>query len=91
MPFVSIGPDIRLFYDIYSPRGDQIDPSRQSILFLHPRLFDHEFMEPQYTDNQLRSRYNLVGTYADASRSPNSFRPDRGRPSLPWQKPNADG
>jgi len=60
MPFVWIEPDIRLFYNIYSPRGDQIDPSRQTVLLLHPRLFDHEFMEPQYTDNRLKSRYHLV-------------------------------
>jgi pimeloyl-ACP methyl ester carboxylesterase len=90
MPFVSIDPNIRLFYNIYSPRGSQIDPSRQSILFLHPRLFNHEFMEPQYTDNRLRSQYNLVGTCPDSSRPPNLFPPDRCRPSLPWQKPNDD-
>jgi pimeloyl-ACP methyl ester carboxylesterase len=90
MPFVSIDPDLRLFYNIYSPRGDQIDPLRQTILLLHPRLFDHEFMEPQYTDNRLKSQYNLVGTYSEASRPPNLIPLDCGRPPLPWQKPTTD-
>jgi hypothetical protein len=62
MPLLTINEDLSFFYNIYpiSKTGGHIDPGKQTILLLHPPMFDHEFFAPQYTDQTLTERYNLV-------------------------------
>jgi hypothetical protein len=62
MPFATLDKTTRLFYDIYGGQGEELDPSKQIVLLLHPRFFDHELFAPQYTDTELREKFNLVLT-----------------------------
>ncbi|CAG8523836.1 13200_t:CDS:10 [Acaulospora colombiana] len=60
MPLLTIDQDLRFFYNIFSPKGSLLDASKPTILFLHPVFFDQGFFAPQYTDEGLIERYNLI-------------------------------
>ncbi|CAG8686784.1 9487_t:CDS:2, partial [Acaulospora colombiana] len=62
MPLLTLDKDLRFFYNIFSPKGSVLDTSKPIILFLHPVFFDQTFFAPQYTDEGLAERFNLVGT-----------------------------
>jgi hypothetical protein len=57
---LTLDKDLRFFYNIFSPKGSVLDASKPIILFLHPLFFDQAFFSPQYTDEELVERYNLV-------------------------------
>lgn len=59
MPFVTIDSTSQIFYDIRSSNGE-IDPSKPIIFGLHPRLFDSEFLAPQYDDSRLSTQFNFL-------------------------------
>ncbi|PVG02329.1 alpha/beta-hydrolase [Serendipita vermifera] len=60
MPLVTVDQDLRFFYNIFSPKGSVLDGSKPTILLLHPTFFDQTFFAPQYTDEDLAEKYNLV-------------------------------
>ncbi|PVG02327.1 alpha/beta-hydrolase [Serendipita vermifera] len=60
MPLLTIDQDLRFFYNIFSPKGSILDRSKPIILLLHPVFFDQAFFAPQYTDEALVERYNLI-------------------------------
>jgi hypothetical protein len=61
MPFATLDNTTRFFYNIYGV-GEELDPSKPTVLLLHPRFFDHELFAPQYTDAGLRDNFNFVQT-----------------------------
>lgn len=62
MPFATLDTTTRIFYNIYGGVEEGLDPSKPTVLLLHPRFFDHELFAPQYTDPGLRDSFNLVMT-----------------------------
>ncbi|KAG8958467.1 hypothetical protein FRC03_009102 [Tulasnella sp. 419] len=63
MPFITLPSGTVMHYIIPScPDRDDpyIDPSKPTVLLLHPRFFDVHFFAPQYRDARLAKGYNLV-------------------------------
>nr|AOR51847.1 alpha -beta hydrolase [Phaffia rhodozyma] len=65
MPYVKINSNTgtqNIYYNISTPTeasADQIDPTRPTVLFLHPIFIASEIFHPQFTDPLLR-KFNLV-------------------------------
>jgi len=59
---LKVSSGLQLYYIIPSsdPSAPSIDPTRPTVILLHPRFFDCHFFAPQYRDSRLAKGYNLV-------------------------------
>lgn len=62
MPFVIASPNVHVYYMVPSclDRSNTIDPTKPTVVLLHPRFFDSHFFAKQYGDARLARGYNLV-------------------------------
>lgn len=63
MPFVKVSSGTQFHYQIPScpdHKNPFLDPSKPTVLLLHPRLFDSYFFAPQWRDPRLSLNYNLL-------------------------------
>ena len=62
MPLVNASPGVRVHYMVPSclDRSDTIDPTKPTVILLHPPFFDSHFFARQYGDGRLARGYNLV-------------------------------
>jgi pimeloyl-ACP methyl ester carboxylesterase len=62
MPLVNASLGVRVYYMVPSclDHSETIDPSKPTLVLLHPRFFDSHFFAKQYGDARLARGYNLV-------------------------------
>lgn len=63
MPLVKVSSGLKMHYIVPSspdPNRPYIDPSRPTVIMLHPRFFDSHFFAPQFRDGRLTKAYNVV-------------------------------
>jgi pimeloyl-ACP methyl ester carboxylesterase len=63
MPFVKVSSNLKMHYIVPSspdPNKPYIDPTRPTIVMLHPRFFDSHFFAPQFRDGRLTKAYNVI-------------------------------
>lgn len=63
MPLVKVSSGLKMHYIVPSspdPNKPYIDPSRPTVVMLHPRFFDSHFFAPQFRDGRLTKAYNIV-------------------------------
>jgi hypothetical protein len=62
MPYITIADDLTFHYVIPTskdPLHPTLDPGKETLLLLHPRMFDLQVLEPQFACARLK-KYNLV-------------------------------
>ena len=63
MPLIKVSSGLKMHYIVPSspdPNKPYIDPSRPTIVMLHPRFFDSHFFAPQFRDGRLTKAYNVI-------------------------------
>lgn len=62
MPLIHVSPGVRIYYMVPSclDHSETIDPTKPTVVLLHPRFFDSHFFARQYGDARLARSYNLV-------------------------------
>lgn len=62
MPLVNTSSGVRVQYMVPSclDRSDTLDPTKPTLVLLHPLFFDSRFFARQYGDARLARGYNLV-------------------------------
>lgn len=60
MPYIKTADGLTFHYVVPSSDDARLDPGKQTLLLLHPRIFDLKILEPQFNCKRLSQRYNLV-------------------------------
>ncbi|PVG02333.1 alpha/beta-hydrolase [Serendipita vermifera] len=63
MPYITVAEDLTFHYVIPTskdPLHPKLDPEKETLLLLHPRMFDLQVLEPQFACERLSKKYNLL-------------------------------